>query len=315
MATRTEAMKSEYRKKPGNFLKSYIKSIFLNRSAYYFMAPFLVIFFTFTVLPVITAMFYSLTKFNILEQPVFIGWDNYIKLFLHDEVFLIAIKNTLLFAAITGPASYFMCLMLAWLVSDLNPKLRSFLTLLFYAPSLANIFFVWQLIFSGDTYGFLNAYLLKLGVITTAIQWFADTRYTVGTVIFVMLWASLGTSFLSFVAGFQNVDRTLYEAGKVDGIRNRWQELWFITLPYMRPQLLFGAVISITGSFGIGSTITALVGFPSTDYIVHTLTNHLDDYGGIRFEMGYACAIATILFFIMIIANKFVQKIIAKVGE
>jgi len=292
-----------------------LKQMWKYKISYVFLVPFLAIFVTFTILPVITAVSYSFTQFNILESPIFIGFENYRNLFLKDAIFLVAIKNTLLFAAITGPISYLTCLLLAWFVNDLMPKTRSLLTLLFYAPSLANIFFIWQLIFSGDAMGLLNAWLMKIGLIYEPILWLTDTKRMVPVTLFIILWSSIGTSFLAFIAGFQTVDESLYEAGAVDGVKNRWQELWFITLPYMRPQLMFGAVMSITGSFGIGATITALVGYPSTNYVLHTIMNHLDDYGGLRFEMGYACAIATILFTIMVGVNKGVQKILVKVGS
>lgn len=308
-----------------NMAAKYIDSL-LNKARYTFkemvkfklsyvmILPFMVIFITFVVVPVLIAIFYSFTQFNMLQTPKLVWFDNYKNLFLKDKIFLIAIKNTLVFASITGPVSYMMCLMLAWLVNELAPRTRALLTLLFYAPTLANIFLVWTLIFSGDSNGFLNAYLLNLGAILEPIQWLTDTKYMIPVLVFIILWSSLGASFLAFIAGFQNVDRTLYEAGAVDGIKNRWQELWFITLPTMRPQLMFGAVMSITASFGIGDTISLLCGFPSTDYAAHTIMNHLSDYGSIRFEMGYACSIATILFIIMIGTNKLVQKLLLKVG-
>ena len=291
------------------------KNIIKWRVSYLFILPFMLIFLTFTVFPVIQAIYYSLTQFNMLESAKWIGLENYKNLFFNDAIFGIAVKNTLLFAAITGPVSYFMCLMLAWFVSELPAKPRAFLTLLFYAPTLANIYMVWQLIFSGDENGILNAWLLKTGIISSAIQWLTDPTYMAMVVILVILWSSLGTSFLSFIAGFQNVDRTLYEAGAVDGIHNRWQELWYITLPVMRPQLMFGAVMNITASFGMGDAITALCGFPSTNYAVHTIMHHLTDYGNTRFQMGYACAIATVLFLIMVLSNQIIQKLLAKVGE
>lgn len=292
-----------------------LKNIWQNKSSYIFMAPFLIIFFTFTILPVGTAIYYSFTQFNILETPVFIGLQNYRKLFLNDPIFITAVKNTFLLAGITGPVSYFLCLFFAWFVNELGPKSRSVLTLIFYSPSMVSITFVWQLIFSGDSNGILNAWLTKLGIINSPIQWLKDTTYILPVVILVILWSSLGTSFLTFIAGFQTVDTTLYEAGAIDGVKNRWQELWYITLPSMAPQMMFGAVMSISGSFGIGVAITGLVGYPSTNYVVHTIMHHLEDYGSTRFEMGYACAIATILFIVMISMNKIVRNLISKVGK
>ena len=285
-------------------------------SAYGFALPYLLLFFAFTVVPVVISVFLSFTSFNMLQAPKFVGLENYITLLLDDNIFLIAFKNTLIFALIIGPGGYFLCFFFAWLLNELPPFIRSIFLLCLYAPSISgNAYLVWTLLFNSDSYGYVNGMLLQMGLIYEPIRWFANTTYIVPLVIVVMLWMSLGTSLLVFVAAFQGVDRTLYEAAAVDGVRNRWQELWYITLPAMKPQLMFSAVMSITGAFGIGDAITGLTGNPSTDYAAHTLMHHLQDYGGNRFEMGYASAIATILFIMMVGGNKIVQKLLARVGE
>ena len=292
-----------------------IGKIWHDRISYVFIGPFVILFAVFTVLPVLISIFLSFTYFNILEPPKFIGLENYTRLFLHDDIFLIAIKNTMIFALITGPISYMLSLLVAWFINEMPPKRRAFVTLVFYAPSISgNMYMIWKVMFSGDSYGYVNALLLKMGIIMSPIQFFTTPQYMMPLVIIVVLWLSLGTSFLAFIAGLQGIDKTLYEAGAVDGVNNRWQELWYITLPTMKPQLMFGAIMSITGSFSIGGVVTGLCGFPSTQYAVHTIMNHLEDYGGIRFEMGYASAIATILFLIMICANLYIKKLISKVG-
>lgn len=283
---------------------------------YAFVAPYTILFATFSIVPVVMSMGLSLTYFNVLEAPVFTGLSNYLRLFLDDKLFLTAVKNTLLISVITGPIGFLLSYMLAWLVSQFRPRMRAFFTLLFYAPSLSgSVYMIWQLILSNDSYGLLNGFLLSMGFIQTPILWLQDSNYMFGGAIAMILWMSLGTSFLSFIAGFMNVDKTLYEAGAIDGIKNRVQELWFITLPSMRPQLMFGAVMSITSSFGVGDVISGIYGFPSTNYALHTMTHHLQDYGNIRFEMGYASAIATILFLIMFFTNKLVQKLLSKLGR
>ena len=282
---------------------------------YLYIAPFVLIFTLFSIIPVVASIILSFTDFNVLEMPGWTGLKNYFKLFLEDDVFILALKNTLLISLITGPVSFFLSLMIAWIVNEFNPKLRMVLTLMFYAPSLSGaVYMIWQIILSNDSYGLLNGVLMNLNIIYQPILWTTDPEYMFVAAIAVILWMSLGTSFLSFIAGFQNVDRSLYEAGAVDGIKNRWQELWYITLPTMRPQLMFGAVMSITSSFGVGDVISGIFGFPSTNYKLHTLVHHLQDYGNIRFEMGYASAIATVLFIIMIGSNKIVQKLLAKLG-
>ncbi len=281
-----------------------------------FVLPYLILFFIFTVLPVVISIFFSFTSFNALEVPSFVGLDNYIRMFLQDSIFLTALKNTLVIAVVTGPVSYLLCLMLAWFINELAPKMRALVTLIFYAPSISgNAYLIWKLLFSSDEYGYMNSILMNLGIIKTPVLWLTNTDYMLGIVILVSIWGSFGTSFLSFIAGFQGIDRSYYEAGAVDGIRNRWQELWFITLPLIRPQMLFSAVMSITSAFGVGAVVTELCGNPSTDYAAHTIINHLSDYGGTRFEMGYASAIATFLFMLMVGSNLIIKRMIAKVGE
>lgn len=292
------------------------KEIKKNRVSYMFVAPFFILFTIFYLVPVVISVYLSFTRYNVLEPPEFIAWQNYINLFFADEVFLTAVKNTFLFAVITGPIGYFMALFIAWMINDLKPKVRAVMTLIFYAPTISGqAFIIWKFIFSSDVYGFVNGWLMKLGITYDEILWFEDAKYIMPILIIVILWMSMGTGFLAFIAGLQNVDKSLYEAGYVDGISNRFQELWYITLPAMKSQLMFGAVMTITSSFAIHDQIAALAGFPSVNYAAHTVVSHLIDYGTIRFEMGYASAIATILFVVMILCNKLIQKLIRKVGK
>jgi len=287
-----------------------------NKAAYLMVAPFMIIFTCFTILPVVLSAVLSLTNFNLLQIPDFVGADNYIRLFLDDDIFIIACQNTLIFAAIVGPVSYIMSFLVAWFINELSPKIRAVVTLIFYAPSISgNAYLIWKTLFSSDRYGWANAMLLEMGVIDTEIAFFEDADYVMPLCIVVALWTSLGTSFLAFIAGLQGIDKAQFEAGAVDGVRNRWQELYYITLPNMKDQLMFGAIMSITGSFGFGAVVDALCGFPSVDYAAHTIVHHLNDYGGSRFETGYASAIAVILFVIMVGANTVVKKIISKVGS
>jgi multiple sugar transport system permease protein len=285
------------------------------RDLYILMTPYFLLFFLFTVIPVSISIIFSFTYFNMLEFPRFAGWENYRRLFLEDDVFLIALRNTIMFAVITGPLGYFGSFLFAWLVNELKPKVRSVMTLIIYAPSISGgAYIIWSLIFSGDMYGYANAFLINFGFILEPIQWLQNPAYIPAIIILVQLWLSLGVSFLAFIAGLQSVDRTLYEAGSVDGIKNRWQELWFITLPSMKPQLMFSAVIQITASFAIAEVAMSIAGFPSVEYAGHTIVTHLIDVGNLRFEMGYASAIATILFILMLGSNLIVQKMLRRVG-
>ena len=287
-----------------------------NKAGYFMLAPFMILFTIFTIFPVLLSIILSFTTFNMLEMPDFIFMDNYIRLFLDDDIFITALKNTLIFASITGPVSYILSLFIAWFINELNPKLRSLVTLIFYAPSISgNVYLVWKILFSSDSYGLVNATLMKMGAIYEPILWFEDDDYTMGLCIAVALWTSLGTSFLVFIAGLQGIDRSHYEAAAVDGIRNRWQELWYITLPEMGPQLMFASVLAITKSFGFGQIVTDLCGLPSVNYSAHTIMNHLQDYGGQRFEVGYSSTIAVVLFVMMVGSNLLIKKMLSKVGK
>jgi len=283
---------------------------------YLFLLPYAVIFLTFNILPMINSIYYSFTNFNILQKAEFIGVRNYINLFLQDEVFQKAVKNTFLIAIITGPVGYIMAFIFAWLINELPKWVRTLVVFFFYAPSLsANVVSVFQLIFRDDANGWANAWLIKLGFVNQPISFLTDPANIMKLLIPVILWMSLGSGFLAFVAGLKGIDNSQYEAGYIDGIQNRWQELWYITLPNMKPMLLFGAVMSITSAFNVCEVPMQLAGYPSTDYCARTIVTHLFDYGFERFEMGYASAIATVLFLTMIICNKIIQALLNRVGK
>ena len=286
-----------------------------SKMCYAFLAPYAILFIMFYVLPVLTSIFFSFTYYNILESPRFIGLQNYISLILEDDIFLIGIKNTFMIAVITGPLGYIMSFLFAWLINELPRWIRSIAVVVFYAPSIAgNCYVIFSVFFRGDAYGYVNAFLINLGLIDAPILWLINPDYMLPICMLVILWMSLGTGFLSFVAGLQGVDKSQFEAGYMDGIKNRWQELWYITLPNMKPMLMFGAVMAITQSFGVCDVTMALCGYPSTDYAARTVVTHLFDYGYSRFEMGYASAIATMLFLIMILCNKAIQSMLRRVG-
>jgi len=284
-----------------------------NVGVYGLLAPYFVLFTIFTIVPVLLSLPMGFTNFNMAQFPQWVGLSNFYSLFLEDEVFLKAIENTLVFAVVTGPLSYFLCFILAWLINELPGALKTIFTFVFYAPTLAgNIFTTWQLIFSGDTYGIANAYLIDLGITNGAIQWLTDANYIMGVLIVVQLWMALGAGFLAIRAGLQGIPRDRYEAGAIEGIKNRAQELIYVTIPAMGPQLLFAAVMQITSSFTAGDIGRSLTAFPTTDYAGHTIMTHAFDYGSIRFEMGYSSAICFVLFATMLIANWGIKKILNK---
>ena len=297
-------------------MKNIFKTIRKNKFCSLYLAPFFILFGIFVIAPVVMAIILSFTSYNLTQPPQFVGIANYTALFFSDTVFTKSTVNTLTMAIVVGPFSYIGALILAWALNELSPKLRTALVFFIYAPSISgNAFIIWQLLFSGDQFGYINSLLLNWGLISEPIYFLFDTKYMMTVVIIVTMWMSMGTQFLSFVAGLQGLDHALFEAGCIDGIRNRWQELWFITLPQLKPQLMFGAVMSITGAFTVGNVGAMLCGNPSTEYAVHTLVNHMTDYATVKYEFGYACAIATLLFLAMIVCNELIKLLLKNVGR
>ena len=295
--------------------KFMLRDIRTFRTCYLFLAPYALIFTLFYVVPVVVSIWFGFTYYNVLQPARFIGMQNYINLILVDDIFLTAVKNTFLIAAITGPVGYIAAFLFAWLIHELPKRIRAFAVLVFYAPTISGqVYLIWSFIFSGDAYGYANAYLVEWGIMDNPVLWLTNPQYMMGIVIVVQLWLSLGAGFLSFIAGLNTIPADQYEAGYVDGIRNRWQELWYITLPNMKSMLMFGAVMAITQSFNTADVTMNLCGFPSTDYAARTIVTHLIDYGSYRFEMGYASAIATVLFLAMYLCNKFIQKALMRLG-
>ena len=295
---------------------SYKQDFKKNKQLYFMLLPYAFLFFLFVIVPIAAAVVLSFTSYNMFQAPRFIGMENYTSLFVDESVFLIAVKNTLVFALFTGPLSYFLCFLFAWLINEFPKKLRVVLTVVFYAPSLSSsTFFIWKYIFSGDAYGVVNSFLMNLGFINEPVQWLADESTNFIVLMIVQIWMSLGTSFLAFIAGFQGVDRSLYEAAEVDGISNRWQELVYITFPMLKPQLLFSAIMQIVNSFTVSSVSSSLCGFPSTNYSAHTIVLHIQDYGSIRYEMGYACAISVVLFIMMLLVRRLIDFLLRYIPD
>ena len=288
------------------------------KTPYLFLLPYLLLFAVFIIIPTGMAVLLSFTNYNAVQTPEFVGLTNYINLLSQDTIFLqYVLPNTLVFSIIVGVGGYILSFVLAWSLSQVPKGPRTVLALILYSPSMTAgvaMSVVWRTVFLGNQSGIANYVLTALGIINEPILWLSNAAYIMPIVIIVALWSSMGVGFLAMLAGLLNVSPELYEAGSIDGIKNRFQEVIYITIPSMKPQMLFGAVMSITSAFGVGDIITQIMGYPSAGYAVHTVINHLQDYGTIRYEMGYACAIATLLFVVMISCNKAIQALLRRVG-
>lgn len=303
-----------------NKLLSGLQTLWEYRVSYLFIAPFLICFIIFILLPVLSALALSFTYFNAIEAPRFIGWDNF-RYMLSQDLILIkyALPNTLSFALIVGSGGYVCAFMLAWLISILPGVYRKWFTLAMYTPSLASLVamsIIWTPMLSSDRIGYLNSFLLKMSLISEPVQWVTSKEHLMTSMVVVSLWKSMGIGFLGMLAGILNVNPELYEAGRLDGIRSRLEEVWYITIPSTKPQMLFGAVMAIVGAIQLSSIGTALSGMnPTPEYAGHMITTHIDDYGLKRFELGYATALTVCLLAIVYFAQKLSWKLFGTKGE
>ncbi len=283
---------------------------------YALLAPFLILFIIMNVLPVVSSMFLSFFNYDMVSLPDFAWFENYMRMFVQDDIFLTVLKNTVLLAIIVGPLGFLLSFVLAWMINEFKPMVRTLLSFMFYVPALiGNGLFIWQIIFNSDSYGYMNSFLLSIGAIDSPIQWLSNETAIIPIVIIVQLWQSMGVSFLANISGLQNINPELFEAGSVDGIKNRWQELWYITLPGMAHMLLFSAVMQIASAFSISSTITALAGYPTVGYAADTIVSYLGDVGTVKYEMGYASALSVVLFALMVGTRQLIVKLLNKVGQ
>lgn len=298
-------------------LNNELKSSMKESTVYYLiMAPFMLLFFTFGILPILASMVLSFFDYDMVSTPIFIGFDNYIRMFTRDQAFFNVVGTTMKFAILVGPGGYVLAFILAWMINEFPRPIRVFLTFIFYVPSLVgNALYIWQIMFSGDSYAYINNLLISFGFITEPIQWFQNTEYNFILIVVIQLWMSMGMSFLANIAGLQNVNTELYEAGAIDGIKTRWHELWYITMPSMKTILLFSAVMQIQTAFSMGSLQQSLVGYPSVNNSVDTLVLLISDVGTARYEMGYAAALSVFLFVVIIIFRYAIGALLNLVGK
>lgn len=265
-----------------------------------FLLPYLLLFTVFIIIPVVIAIGLSFTNFDTIQMPEFVGLQNYINLLTQDLTFLQnVLPNTILIAIFVGPCGYMLSFFLAWSLAQIPKVPRTVLALLIYSPSMATgvaTTVVWRVIFLGNQSGYLNSFLIQTGIINEPIIFLLDPRFILPIIILVTMWSSMGVGFLAMLAGVLNIDKSLYEAASIDGIKNRFQEIFYITIPSMKPQMLFGAVMAIVAAFQSGALGVALTGTnPTPNYVGQTMVNHIEDYGFIRYEMGYAATVSVVL--------------------
>ena len=306
MKTKKQVLKPEDRANRVNIFTEYAHWILL--------IPFLTLFLTLIVLPIICAIGLSFTDYNGMETPDFTFLDNYIRIFSRDSVFMQKIlPNTIIYAVLVGPGGFILAFLMAWLLSQLDAVPRTILAVILYLPSMTagvTVATVWAVLFNGDRTGYLNSLLLRLNLIQSPITWLQNEETLMPIMILVALWSSMGIGFLSILSGIMNVNKELYEAARLDGVKNRVQEALYVTIPSIRPQLLFGAVMAVVNAFNSAGLGVALSGSnPTPGYAGSVIVNHIDDFGFIRYEMGYAAALSVVLLLIITLASRLAHKL------
>lgn len=274
-----------------------------NKAGYLFVFPYALLFVIFILAPVVMALILSFTNFNAIQWPKFVGFLNYINLITSDDVFMqYVLPNTVKYALIVGVGGYVLSFLLAWALANMTKVPRTIFALILYSPSMTTgvaMTVLWKIMFTGDQTGYINSWLMDLGIINEPIVWLVNTDYLLPIIIIIGLWSSMGVGFLAILAGLLNVDESLYEAAAIDGVKNRFQEMIYVTIPSMKPQMLFAAVMQIVGAFQNGTISTLLAGNPTPGYAGQLIVNHIEDYGFIRYEMGYAAAVSVALLLIV----------------
>ncbi|MRS03021.1 sugar ABC transporter permease [bacterium] len=282
--------------------------------AYSFISAYGLMFIVFIIVPVLIAFLLSFTFFDSIQFPTFTGLKNYVVLLTQDDIFMkYVLPNTIQFAVIVGPGGYLLSFILAWMLAQLTKGPRTLFALILYSPSMTSgvaMLVVWQAFFSGDQNGYLNSFLSGLSVIQEPIQWLQSPQYLMTIMIIVTMWSSMGVGFLAMLAGILEVNPEMYEAGALDGISNRFQEIIHITIPSMRPQMLFGAVMAIVGTFQAGAIGVTLSGAnPTPQYAGQLIVNHIEDFGLLRYEMGYAAAVSVVLLLMVLLFSRVANRL------
>ena len=282
-----------------------------------FLGPYYILFFVFIILSVAAAILLSFTYFNTIQFPEFIGFKNYVNLLTKDAIFMqYVLPNTIVFVICVGPGGYLLGFFLAWSLAQLPHKLRTVMAVIIYSPSMVSgvtIAVVWKVFFSGDVTGYLNSFLMGIGIIDNPVTWLQSPAYLMPIMIIVSLWGSMGVGFLAMLSGILNINQEIFEAAYIDGIKNKFQEVFYVTIPAMKPQMLFGAVMAIVGTFKSGAIGVQLSGSnPTPQYAGQLIVNHIDDYGFIRYEMGYAAAISVVLLFIIVFFSRVATKYLSE---
>lgn len=276
--------------------------------AYAFITPWLIGFFIFTLGPMLASLYFSFTDYNIIDAPQWEGLANYQRVFFQDPLFWHSLKRTLYFAALALPLGLLFGFLLALLLNQDVPGVNLWRTFYFLPSVIAGVAvaLLWMRIFNPRV-GFLNPFLENVFGINNPPGWLQDPDWAIPALVIMSLWG-VGGSMIIYLAGLQGIPTTLYEAAKIDGASSR-QRFWHVTLPMMTPVIFYNLVIGLIGAFQYFTEVyvaTSGEGGPVRSTLVYNLYLYQNAFR--YFEMGYASALAWVLFVIILVVTLLVFK-------
>lgn len=294
--------------------KSLVSELVEQRYSYLFIAPAIILFSVFVLIPVIASFFLSFTKYNTLSAPRWVGLDNYYQILFQDPRFWKALCNTTIYVVGVVPVGICVSLLLAVAI-DRKIKFKNFYKSIFFMPvvtSIVAVSVIWKWLFAGEKYGLINHWLMKMGI--NPVDWLMSPTWTLPAIMIMSIWAGLGYNMILLLAGLQTIPRTFYETADIDGATG-WYKFWHITLPLLRPTLLFVVIMSMINSFQLFEQVYIMTsgtgeGVGGVLDSALSLVAYLYERGFQRFEMGYASAIAYILFAIIFVTTLVNTKVI-----
>ena len=265
---------------------------------YLFILPNFIGFVLFMLVPIIMALVFSFTNYDVISTMDFIGFENYIDLFTDDQ-FLISLRNTLWYCVLTVPSGVVLALLMAVLLNRQLKGMAIFRTLVFIPviTSMVAVSLVWSMLYE-DNSGLLNILLGYLGL--GPVHWLTDTNMAMISIAIMSVWKGLGYNMTIFLAGLQGVPGELYEAATIDGA-NSVQKFFKITVPMIGPTTYFVTLMALIGSLQVFDQVNIMTGGGPVD-ATKTVAFYLYQYGFQFYKMGYACAAAYVLSAILIVA-------------
>ncbi|MGB2629718.1 MAG: sugar ABC transporter permease [Candidatus Omnitrophota bacterium] len=294
--------------------ETFLQKLNKQKISYLFIALPALLFFVFQLAPVVISFFWSFTDYDVVHAPTCVGLANYKNILFNDPLFWKAMGNTVLYVIGVVPIGVCVSLLLAVAI-DQKIKFKNFFKSIFFLPTVTAIVAVsviWKWLYAGEKYGLFNYFIMKLGF--NPVDWLSSPTWTLPSIMIMSIWAGLGYNMILFLAGLQTIPHVMYEAAEIDGA-GFWKKFFNITLPLLKPTIVFVAIMSFIFSFQVFEQVYIMTGgqggIGGVLNSALTIAAYLYDKGFQKFEMGYASALAYIIFlciFMLTMINKHFVK-------